>query len=79
MATPLWFLLEQSPKPSFYMTWPEKIAELLPALASLTAVLLADPTGMDVSNFVMTALAVKKCFPLSAERMWCADRVSTSA
>ena len=36
----------------------QKIVELLPTLASLTVVLLADPMGMDVSNFITIVLAI---------------------
>ena len=42
----------------------EHIAKLLPTLASLTVVLLADPAGFETANFIMAALAVQKGFPL---------------
>ena len=57
----------------------EHIPKLLPTLGSLTLVLLADPTGFETANFIMTALAVQKGFPLSTERIWRADRVVSSS
>ena len=44
----------------------DHIHKLLPVLASLTVVLLANPHGMEVSNFIVVALAVQNGFPLAA-------------
>ena len=57
----------------------EHIAKLLPTLGALTVVLLADPAGLETAKFIMAALAVQKGFPLSAERIWRADRVVSSS
>ena len=50
----------------------------LQVLASLTVVLLANLDGKEVSNFIVSPMAVQKRFPPEAEHIWRANRAVSS-